>query len=80
MKGEKAPHGKKNSNNSGVDIYKIEENTKHSVKYIYTTFDELKEQGEYNFYGIIYDSSFPQEENFTSEFDKKKNSSKKHAS
>ena len=76
MEGKKASRGKKNSSDSDADIYKIEENAKHSVKYIYTTFDELKEQGEYNFYGIIYDSSFPQEENFTSDFDKKKNYSK----
>ena len=80
MEGKKAPRAKKDSSYSDVDIYKVEENSKHSVKYIYTTFDELKVQGEYNFYGIIYDSSFQQEENFTSEFDKKKNSSKKHAS
>ena len=75
MEGKKAPRGKKNSSNPEVDIYKIEENAKHSLKYIYTTFDELKEQGEYNFYGIIYDASFPQEEYYPSESDKKKNTS-----
>ena len=75
MEGKKAPRGKKNSSKPDFDIYKIEENAKHSIKYIYTTFDELKEQGEYNFFGIIYDASFPQEEN-SSESDKKKNSSK----
>ena len=29
------------------------------TKYIYTQFINIKEQGEYNFYGIIIDSSFP---------------------
>ena len=76
MEIKKVPRGKKNTNNPEDDIYKIEENSNHSVKYLYTTFDELKEQGEYNFYGIIYDASFPQEENSPSESDKKKNSSK----
>ena len=70
MEGKKAPSGKKNSSN--LDI----ENAKHSLKYLYTTFDDLKEQGEYNFFGIIYDASFPLEENSSLESDKKKNSSK----
>jgi len=71
MEGKKAPRGKKNANNMEVeDISKIQDNTNHSVKYKYTTFDELKEQGEYNFYGIIFDASFPREEN--SEFEKNK--------
>ena len=77
MEGKKTPRGKKNSNNKEVeDISKIQENAKHSVKYIYTTFNDLKEQGEYNFYGIIYDASFPKEENALLEADKKKNNSK----
>lgn len=51
---KKTPRGKKNSNNMEVeDNSKIQENAKHSVKYIYTTFNDLKEQGKYNFYGII---------------------------
>ena len=77
MEGKKTPKGKKNSNSMEVeDISKIQENAKHTVRYKYTTFDELKEQGEYNFYGIIYDASFPLEENLASESDKKKNVSK----
>jgi len=76
MEGKKAPRGKKNTNNMEVeDISKIQENAKHTIKYKYTTFDDLKEQGEYNFYAIIYDASFPQEE-YSSESDKKKNISK----
>ena len=34
-----------------------------STTIIYTTFDKMKEPGEYNFYGIIYDASFPQSQN-----------------
>ena len=41
---------------------KQSEDSFYSMKYKYTTFEEMKEQGEYNFYGIIYDSSFPKEE------------------
>ena len=76
MEGKKAPRGKKETGKNDVDIYKIQENATHTVKYIYTTFDQLKEQGEYNFYGIIYDASFPNEDNYSPELDKKKNSSK----
>ena len=77
MEGKKTPRGKKNNNNMEVeDISKIQDNAKHTIKYKYTTFDELKEQGEYNFFAIIYDASFPQEENFISESDKKKNVTK----
>ena len=76
MEGKKAPKGKKENINNDIDIFQIQENATHTVKYIYTTFDQLKEQGEYNFYGIIYDASFPNEDNYLSESDKKKNSSK----
>ena len=77
MEEKKASRGKKNSSSMEVeDISKIQENAKHSVKYIYTIFNDLKEQGEYNFYGIIYDASFPKEENALLEADKKKNNSK----
>lgn len=76
MEGKKAPKGKKANINNDIDIFQIQENATHTVKYIYTTFDQLKEQGEYNFYGIIYDASFPNEDNYLSESDKKKNSSK----
>ena len=76
MEGKKAPKGKKANINNDIDIFQIQENATHTAKYIYTTFDQLKEQGEYNFYGIIYDASFPNEDNYLSESDKKKNSSK----
>ncbi len=76
MEGKKAPKGKKANINNDIDIFQIQENATHTVKYIYTTFDQLKEQGEYNFYGIIYDASFPNEDNYLSESNKKKNSSK----
>ena len=73
MEGKKTPRGKKGTTTKeSTDISKIPENAIHTIKYLYTTFDELKEQGEYNFYGIIYDASFPQEENTLSESDKKK--------
>jgi len=38
------------------------------TKYIYTEFSDLKEQGEYNFYGIIIDASFPILEPNTSKY------------
>ena len=41
---------------------KQSEDTFYSLKYKYTPFDEMKEQGEYNFYGIIQDANFPKEE------------------
>ena len=63
MEGKKTPRAKKTTNESkSDDLYKIQENATHSVNYLYSTFDALKEQGEYNFYGVIYDASFPQEE------------------
>ena len=63
MEGKKAPKAKKNQNDTkGEDIYQLQENSTHSVKYKYTSFDELQEQGEYNFYAFILDSSFPCEE------------------
>jgi hypothetical protein len=30
-----------------------------NVKYKYSSLNEMKEPGDYNFYGIIYDSTFP---------------------
>ena len=64
MEGKKSTKGKKNQSKSEpIDIYALqEESIEHSITYKYSTFDELIEQGEYNFYGIIYDASFPQEE------------------
>ena len=64
MEGKKSTKSKKVSNPSDtIDIYAFQENhTLHTITYKYSTFDELIEQGEYNFFGIIYDASFPQEE------------------
>ena len=77
MEGKKTPRGKKAVNGKEIeDISKIPENATHTVKYLYTTFDELKEQGEYNFFGIIYDASFPQEENSLQENNKKRGTEK----
>ena len=74
MSKTKTPHGKKPDNESRIEnLDKIQETCSHTVKYKYATFDELKEQGEYNFYGMIYDASFPAEE---TQNDSKKNSSK----
>ena len=67
MEGKKSTKGKKTSGKSEPkDIYSLqEENAEHTISYKYSTFDELIEQGEYNFYGIIYDASFPQPEEHT---------------
>ena len=58
MEGKKTPSvnsKKKSEENKNEDSF-------YSLKYKYTSFEDLKEQGEYNFYGIIYDASFPKEE------------------
>ncbi len=66
METKKSQRTKKNQNEANlVDIYQIQENTNHSIKYKYSTFEDLNEQGEYNFYAIIYDASFPLEESNT---------------
>ena len=39
---------------------KQEEDSFYNKKYLYTNFERMIKQGEYNFYGIIYD--FPKEE------------------
>ena len=66
MDTKKAQRGKKNQNETNlVDINQIQENSIHTIKYKYTTFEDLIEQGEYNFYAIIYDASFPLEESNT---------------
>ena len=64
MEGKKSTKGKKTPiKNESEDIYTLQEkSTDHTISYKYSSFDELTEQGEYNFYGIIYDASFPQEE------------------
>ena len=51
------------------DLYQFqEENLNHSIKYKYSIFSDLIEQGEYNFYGVIYDSTFPLEETTTGKY------------
>ena len=63
MDAKKAARAKKNQNDKKeVDIYQIQENANHTVKYLYTSLVNLKEQGEYNFYAVILDSTFPLEE------------------
>ena len=64
MEGKKSTKGKKTSTNSdSLDIFSLQEkSTEHTLSYKYSSFDELIEQGEYNFLGIIYDASFPQVE------------------
>ena len=61
MEGKKTPSSRRKSEDSNSQI-KQGEDPFYSFKYAYTTFDQMKEQGEYNFYGIIYDASFPKEE------------------
>jgi hypothetical protein len=69
MEGKKTPRGKKNTNEAKAeDLYKIQENSNHTVKYKYTAFEDLKEQGEYNFYAVIYDASFPLEESTSKKY------------
>ena len=70
MEGKKSTKNKKTSTNSdSLDIYALQEkSTEHSISYKYSSFDELTEQGEYNFLAIIYDASFPQEEETTQKY------------
>ena len=69
MNSKKVPRTKKNANEKReVDIYQIQENATHTVTYKYTTFEDLIEQGEYNFYAVVFDASFPLEEATTSKY------------
>ena len=69
MEGKKTPRGKKNTSEGKTeDLYKIQENSNHTIKYKYTAFEDLKEQGEYNFYAVIYDASFPLEESTSKKY------------
>ena len=47
---------------------KSNESLTFTTKYKYTQFDSLIEQGNYNFYGVITDSTFPLEEPGTSKY------------
>ena len=68
MESKKIQKGKKISS-APEDLYKLqEENLNHSIKYKYSIFSDLIEQGEYNFYGVVYDSSFPLEETTTGKY------------
>ena len=68
MESKKTQKGKKVSS-APEDLYQLqEENLNHSIKYKYSMFSDLIEQGEYNFYGVIYDSSFPLEETATGKY------------
>ena len=61
MEGKKTPSSRRKSEDTNSAM-KASEDSFYSLKYKYTTFEEMKEQGEYNFYGIIYDATFPKEE------------------
>ena len=61
MEGKKTPSSRRKSEDTNSAIKQAEDNF-YSFKYKYTSFEDMKEQGEYNFYGIIYDASFPKEE------------------
>ena len=61
MEGKKTPSSKRKAEDANAATKQAEDGF-YSLKYKYTTFDALKEQGEYNFYGIIYDATFPKEE------------------
>lgn len=62
MEGKKSPGGaNKKAKDKDGNADKAKEDF-YSMKYKYTSFDEMKEQGEYNFYGVIYDATFPKEE------------------
>ena len=68
MESKKTQKGKKVSS-APENLYQLqEENLNHSIKYKYSMFSDLIEQGEYNFYGVIYDSSFPLEETTTGKY------------
>ena len=68
MESKKTQKGKKQSSEP-EDLYKFqEEKLNHTIKYKYSIFSDLVEQGEYNFYGVVYDSSFPLEEEKTGKY------------
>ena len=68
MESKKTQKGKKVTS-APEDLYQFqEENLNHSIKYKYSIFSDLIEQGEYNFCGVIYDSTFPLEEATTGKY------------
>ena len=62
MQGMKTPSNSRRKLEDTNSAMKQAEDSFYSMKYKYTTFDEMKEPGECNFYGIIFDSNFPKEE------------------
>ena len=61
MEGKKAPSSRRKLEDTNL-AQKAVEDSFYNLKYTYVSFDDMKEQGEYNFYAIIYDASFPKEE------------------
>ena len=61
MEGKKTPSSKRKLEDTNAAVKQAEDSF-YSLKYKYTSFDAMKEQGECNFYGIIYDATFPKEE------------------
>ena len=61
MEGKKTPSSRRKSKDTNSAIKQAEDSF-YNLKYKYSSFDEMKEPGEVNFYGIIYDASFPKEE------------------
>jgi len=61
MEGKKTPSSRRKVEDSNAAV-KQNEDPFYSFKYAYSSFDDIKEQGEYNFYAIIQDASFPKEE------------------
>jgi hypothetical protein len=61
MEGKKTPSSKRKADGAATGMGKAEDPF-YNLKYTYTSFDQMKEQGEYNFYGFIYDATFPKEE------------------
>ena len=61
MEGKKTPSSRRKLEDTNL-AQKAVEDSFYNLKYTYVSFDDMKEQGEYNFYAIIYDASFPKEE------------------
>ena len=53
-----------NSNPNQMDVES--ESSSYHLKYSYTKLNQMTEQNEYNFYGVIYDASFPIQEDSSS--------------
>ena len=66
MEGKKSPKfkqtGSKEPRQNQRSLERQQKEEKYELTYAYKSFDELVEAGEYNFYGVVYDASFPVEE------------------